>query len=88
MSKQPPEFDKFALFEELKLVLTFSNHLINLFEAELHSNNADNQIKIGSCLTESAEDMKIVYAKYLRNHSNIANLIKNVFKRQISILNK
>ena len=74
---KPAEFDKVALFQELKLVLTFSNHLISLLETELSSNN-DEEIKIGACLSESSDDMKLVYAKYLQNHPNVAAIIKNV----------
>lgn len=59
------------------MVTTFSAHLVDSLEHELES-KADNDIKIGKSLTEFSEEMKIIYAKYLQNHSNVTVLVKNV----------
>ena len=71
----PWDFDKAALFGELECVVAFSSNLVHCLEAELAAND-DTRVKIALCLTESSEDMKLVYAKYLQSHSNTAALIK------------
>ncbi len=47
------------------------------FEHELKLNNYNN-IRIGLILINTAEEIKDVYARYMQNHANITNLIKNV----------
>jgi hypothetical protein len=51
--------------------------LVFRFEHELKLNNYNN-IRIGLILINTAEEIKDVYARYMQNHANITNLIKNV----------
>ena len=68
------------MFEGLKLVITFSRHLLSSLEAEIGSRAsfADEEVKVGACLIDYVDEMRMVYAKYLQNHASVANLVKNV----------
>ena len=73
------------LFEELKPVIDFSSALLNQFEAELdgidvkliseHANEIDSY-QIGKCLNQHSDEMRKVYARYVRDHAWIASEIK------------
>ncbi len=74
---KPADFDKSSLFNELTFVLKVSSQLVSRLKEEMDCEKED-EIKIGLCLIESSENMKMTYAKYLQNHSNIDLLIKKV----------
>jgi hypothetical protein len=62
----PIDFNKSLLFNELKSIIDISHLFISQFDRS----------KVGASLASNSEAMKMEYAKYLRNHSNITNLIK------------
>ena len=72
------------MFNELTFVIKVSNQLVNSLEKEINRKNTnrtceeEDEIKIGLCLIESSENIKMTYAKYLQNHSNVDSLIKKV----------
>jgi len=81
---KPSDFDKKSLFNELTFVIKVSNQLVSSLEKEInwkqiYGLGEEDDVKIGLCLMESSENIKMTYAKYLQNHSNIGLQIKKVF---------
>ena len=57
------------------MIVALSGNLIASLEAEISQGE---QACIAHCFLESAEEMRLVYAKYLQQHPNIAAIAKSV----------
>ena len=78
-SLEPIEFNKKTLFDKLMPIIKFSKSLVDKFEVELadHDQNVD-LVKVGECITNFIDQMRMAYALYTKNHNDIAEQVKKV----------